>query len=91
LSCRATGDEPITYSWYKDGLKQLSNADVDYNKPDVVFKEILNTDTGGYSCEVKNAFGSQKSQPAVLHVYGKLRAPLHIATGVFGLTIPAID
>ena len=53
-------------------MKLESNAEIDYTKQDVVFKNVLRTDEGEYVCEVKNNVGSEKSKPATLHVYGKL-------------------
>lgn len=67
----ASGDAPIRYSWYKDGVKLESNAEFDYDQPTVVFKEALRTDEGEYVCKVENNVDSEESKPAMLRVYSK--------------------
>ena len=71
LSCRATGDEPIAYSWYKNGVELQSNAEIDYNNKDLVFNKILKTDEGRYVCKVNNRYGTSTSPAGYLQVYGK--------------------
>ena len=71
LSCRATGDAPITYAWYKNGVELQSNAEIDYNQPDLVFNKVVATDEGRYVCKVSNGYGTDESPAAVLQVYAE--------------------
>ncbi|XP_028398312.1 protocadherin Fat 4-like [Dendronephthya gigantea] len=71
ISCRATGDAPIFYSWFKNGRKLHTSKEVNYDKPDIVFESVFLTDEGEYACMVKNDYGFEKSPPAKLHVYAE--------------------
>jgi hypothetical protein len=63
FSVYATGSEPISYQWYKDGMS-IEGATGS-------FHQILNaqtSDAGSYSVDVSNAFGRVSSSNAVLTV-----------------------
>ena len=71
LSCRATGDKPISFSWYKNGVELQSNAEINYNQQDLVFDVVFATDEGRYVCKVTNDYGTDESVAAVLQVYAE--------------------
>ena len=72
ISCRATGDATIFYSWFKNNIKLQTSKEINYDRQDIVFEKVFLTDEGDYACLVENQYGSAKSPPAKLRVYCKL-------------------
>ena len=74
LSCRASGDEPIKYTWFKNGERILSSAEVIADQPDLVFYNAILRDTEKCHCEVENYKDAKpdKSRTARIEVYSKL-------------------
>jgi hypothetical protein len=71
LSCRGSGDEPITYTWFKNGERILSSAEVIADQPDLVFYNAILRDAEKYHCEVQNHKEPDKSRTARIEVYSK--------------------
>lgn len=74
LSCRASGDEPIKYRWFKNNNVIQSSADVTADLPDLVFANAIPEDAQVYHCEVSNYPDAKavKSRTARLEVYSEL-------------------
>ena len=77
LSCRASGDAPIRYKWYKNNVLIQSNEDVTADGKDLVLKGVIPTDEAEYYCEVSNYDDDDharpdKSRTARIKVYRKL-------------------
>jgi hypothetical protein len=74
LSCRASGDEPIKYTWFKNDKRIRSSADVIADQPDLVFYNAIVQDAEKYHCEVENYKDAQpdRSRIARIEVYSKL-------------------
>ncbi len=63
LTSVASGTEPLTYQWQKDGTN-VSLATSSY----LILLAVTTNDSGSYSVVVSNAFGSVVSDPALLTV-----------------------
>ncbi|XP_028399099.1 mucosa-associated lymphoid tissue lymphoma translocation protein 1-like [Dendronephthya gigantea] len=61
LHCQATGQQPMTYKWYK-GDQPLMNT----NNPTLVFPAFGEQNVGGYCCKISNEFGADISEEAEL-------------------------
>nr|XP_054752281.1 contactin-2-like [Lytechinus pictus] len=69
LNCRATGDEPITYTWTKDGaaLSQAGNQRLIITPGQLtITNPDRTTDGGEYVCLAENHVGIVRSLPAEL-------------------------
>ncbi|RWS05571.1 Down syndrome cell adhesion molecule-like protein Dscam2 [Dinothrombium tinctorium] len=60
------GTEPLEFNWYKDGNslnKRLSNGKIDINSrvSTLSFDKITRSDSGNYTCVVKNVYGENKN------------------------------
>jgi len=63
LTSVASGTEPLTYQWQKDGTN-ISLATSSY----LILLAVRTNDSGSYTVVVTNAFGSVVSEPALLTV-----------------------
>lgn len=63
----ASGTDPITYQWFKDGV-----ALTDQTGKDLTIQSADIADAGNYFVEVKNELGSLNSETAVLNVQASL-------------------
>ena len=65
LECDAKGDEPLTVSWIKDGLKVSRNERIDITesltndgvKSELSIRSAIQEDTGMFVCIAENSFG----------------------------------
>ena len=71
LHCLAKGDNPMTYTWYKDNVLMTSTGDLETDKAVLVFLETIPEDAGEYFCKAKNKVSDAKSKKARLQVYSK--------------------
>ena len=62
ISIEATGSEPITYEWYKDGIPTGTNS------PTLDFPTLALSDAGIYTCVVSNGEGSVTSDNIEIYV-----------------------
>ena len=76
LSCRASGDKPITYRWFKNNELIQSSQEVSAEEKDLVFYETILTDAQVYHCDVSNYPDAKpdKSRSARINIYSKLEA-----------------
>jgi uncharacterized Zn-finger protein len=74
LSCRASGDKPVTYKWYKNNVLVTNSAEVTADQADLIFHEAILADAQVYHCVVSNYPNAKphKSRTARLEVYSKL-------------------
>ena len=68
LTCPSSSRLPVTYSWYKN-RKSIPFA----TSSSLFLPFLTRADNGLYQCEVKNAIGITKSNPALLHVYKRVK------------------
>jgi hypothetical protein len=65
----ATGDEPLTYQWLKDGLPAGDNGRISgVTESEMAIRDVQIEDAGAYSFVASNAAGSVTSAPGVLKV-----------------------
>ena len=78
LSCRASGDKPITYKWYKNKVIVESSEKVTADGPDLVLRDAIPADANVYFCEVSNHKGvdPHRSKTARIEIYSKLTIKL---------------
>ena len=63
----ATGTEPLTYQWRRNGQPLAEGGDISGSKTETLtISNIEVTDGGGYTVHVSNAAGSATSQSAAL-------------------------
>ena len=87
FSVTATGTEPLTYEWRKDGLAlQIPTADSDT----LVLPSASAGDAGEYTVLVSNEAGAVTSAPATLTVDTLVRPPF-ITVPPQSLTVDAGD
>lgn len=65
FSVSASGAEPLSYQWFKDG-SPINGA----TQAQLTLSGVVVSDAGQYSVEVTNAFGSATSESALLTVNG---------------------
>ena len=71
----ATGTEPISYQWVKDGQPVVDGSGIQgAQSPLLTLDALIETDAGFYHCEVTNSCGSMQSGQAELIVDGPLTA-----------------
>lgn len=63
LFVNATGEEPLSYQWYKDNVVLSGETSSTFGKASVTIE-----DAGSYTCEVSNVCGTVMSEPAVVTV-----------------------
>ena len=61
FSVTATGTEPLSYQWKKDGIR-IKKA----NTNTLSITAVQKSDEGGYTCVVSNTAGTVTSKPATL-------------------------
>ena len=69
VSVSATGPEPLSYQWKKDGEELLS--DIKYtgtNTDTLTIISFLKEDRGNYTCTVNGGQQSVESKPAALEL-----------------------
>ena len=65
ICCKATGEQPLTYSWwFRSEAQSTSSSTVLPNKdgPTLEITDAKEKDQGSYQCRVKNNFGHATSQ-----------------------------
>ena len=69
------GTEPIQFQWFKNNLEIEPDSRIFWESKSsnsiLVFKHIRLNDSGNYSCQAQNVFGSN-SQSSYLQVQGKI-------------------
>lgn len=63
LAVTATGTDPLTYQWTKDGNNISGATDSSYT-----INSVVVTDAGDYACKVINPYGSAWSDTAILTI-----------------------
>ena len=66
LTCKATGDPPISYHWEKDG-QTLSEQLTQH----LVIPKVSPEDRGSYVCIATNPRGNSSSEPALVTIRGE--------------------
>ena len=67
FTCEASGSDPITYQWLKDGTVLTESGRVrGTNSTTLTISPVESEDFGDYSCNVSNAVNSLLSGPALL-------------------------
>ena len=61
LRCQATGQQPMTYVWYKDAQALLNT-----NSSTLDFPAFDEEHIGSYCCQISNTCGAEVSQMAEL-------------------------
>lgn len=68
------GAKPITFSWKKNGLPveedKINNLQNQIDASALIFKSLLPSDRGNYSCTAKNSFG-EDTKSAELNIAGE--------------------
>lgn len=65
----ATGDQPLTYQWYKGNVPLFNHADAQgTGTPDLALTHLMISDSGEYRVVVRNAWNLTASAQAQLHV-----------------------
>ena len=85
LTCAVTdGDAPLSFSWYKDGVRQtqLNHANIDQfdYKSHLTVGQVRRHHAGNYSCTVSNAAASVTGT-ASLFVNGKITSNIFLNNG----------
>jgi hypothetical protein len=75
FSVSATGDEPISYQWYKDG-----GILVGEESQELSLTNLSTTENGIYKCVVTNPFGTAESNDAQLIVSDDIPAEMTVST-----------
>ncbi len=67
FSCSASGTEPLSYEWLRNGVELVDGARVTGSAtPSVTVSSLVASDAGGYACRVANGFGEAVSASASL-------------------------
>ena len=67
FTCEASGSDPITYQWLKDGTVLPESSRVSgINSTTLTIIPVESQDFGDYSCNVSNPVNSLLSRPALL-------------------------
>jgi hypothetical protein len=82
----ALGDEPLVYTWQKDGVSLTDDARINGSStPLLAISNLLAPDAGGYRVVVTNASGAVTSAVATLTILG----PPSISVQPVSRTVPA--
>ena len=69
FSVTATGTEPLSYQWQKDGVDLTDGGSITgATTPTLTIADVMESDEGGYRCVVTNTAGMDTSNTAVLTV-----------------------
>src|SRR5262249_23142931 len=69
FSVSATGTTPLSYQWRKDGVSLTNGGRISgATTPSLLLSNVVESDSGQYSLQVTNAFGTVISSNAVLAV-----------------------
>ena len=74
FNCLAKGATPIIYRWKMNGKLLLSrrvDSSLEADKPALLLKDIVKSDSGNYTCHVENVYGYIEYN-FTLHVQGLL-------------------
>ena len=81
LTCKVN-EETISMSWRKDGgpitERAIIDTRLDEKKNKLVLIEVVEEDSGEYSCEARNKLGIVARSVVTVNVKGKLFKELHI-------------
>ena len=81
LTCKVN-EETINITWKKDGETITERAVIetrlDETKSKLVLTEVVEEDSGEYSCEARNKLGTVARSVVIVNVKGKLFKELHI-------------
>lgn len=81
----ATGSEPLTYIWKKDGTP-ITGA----NKNVYVIDSVKDSDSGNYTCEVLNGGGTVESQKANLEITKAFTKDYNLTGGVVNFDLCSV-
>ena len=69
FSVTATGTEPLSYQWQKDGVDLTDGSSITgATTATLTIADVMESDEGGYRCVVTNTAGMDTSNTAVLTV-----------------------
>jgi len=69
FSVTASGVEPLSYQWRKDGTNLLDGGNINGgNTPSLTVSNVQASDVGNYDVMVTNSYGAVTSQVAVLNI-----------------------
>ena len=81
MTCKVN-EETVNVIWKKDGDRTIERAVIetrlDETKSRLALTEILEEDSGEYSCEARNKPGTVARSVVIVNVKGKLFKELHI-------------
>ena len=90
LNCSITGSEPITYTWYKDGVRLEARR-----SSMLVFHPISSFDSGVYRCTAVNAVNGLASREFTVSgncnsINMELNYTSHLLTARMNTSVPAM-
>ena len=69
FSVTATGTEPLSYQWQKDGVNLTDGSSIRGTSTSTLsITAVQKGDEGGYTCVVSNTAGTVTSKPATLEI-----------------------
>ena len=77
MTCKVN-EETINVIWKKDGDPKIERAIIDPQLHKLVITEVVEKDSGEYSCEARNKPGTVARSVVTVNVKGKLFKELHI-------------
>ena len=81
MTCKVN-EETINITWKKDGQRiterAVKDTRLDETKSKLVLAEVVEEDSGEYSCEARNKLGTMACSAVIVNVKGKLFKELHI-------------
>ena len=76
LTCKVN-EETISVMWEKDGERITERAVIE-TRLELALTEVVEEDSGEYSCEARNKLGTVARSVVIVNVKGKLFKELHI-------------